>query len=144
MSILHHELPHARVVDLFAGSGALGLEALSRGASHCDFVEMTPAGVRAIAENAESLGASDRVTIHRADATRFVDRSALERWDIAFADPPYNLGLAPQVAASWIAAPFARILGVEHDVHEQLPVDATRRSDTRTYGATAITIYRLE
>jgi hypothetical protein len=57
---------------------------------------------------------------------------------MAFADPPYNLGMAPRVAAQWLRVPFAAILGVEHDAHEALP----EGGDTRTYGGTAVTIYR--
>jgi 16S rRNA (guanine966-N2)-methyltransferase len=138
MSILQHEIPDARVADLCAGSGALGLEALSRGAACCDFVELTEAGLRAIRENADRLGALPRATIHRADALRFVSRPDAGPWDIAFADPPYNQGIAPRLAELWLVRPFARILGVEHDVHEAVPPGG----ESRTYGGTAVTIYR--
>src|SRR5215207_3133711 len=67
MSIVRHAVPDAVVLDLFAGSGALGLEALSRGATRCDFVEASAASLRAIAENAAALGAGDRAVIHRGD-----------------------------------------------------------------------------
>jgi len=141
MSILQAELPGARVLDLFAGSGALGLEALSRGARSCDFVELAPASLRAIHDNARALDAEPgSVTVHRGDALRFVQRLAPERYDIVFADPPYNLGLAPRVASIWLAAPFSRVLGVEHDVHELLPAGG----ETRTYGGTAVTLYRSD
>jgi 16S rRNA (guanine966-N2)-methyltransferase len=139
MSILQYELPDARVIDLFAGSGALGLEALSRGAAFCDFVELSDAGLRAIRENATSLGALDRMAIHRGDAIRYVQKASSARWDIAFADPPYKLGLAPRIAKLWLTRPFSRILGVEHDVHEALPEGGA----TRTYGGTAVTIFQL-
>ena len=138
MSMLQHEIPGARVVDLFAGSGALGLEALSRGAAFCDFVELSDAGLRAIRENAASLGALDRSAVHRGDAVRYVQKAAGAQWDIAFADPPYNLGLAPRIAKLWLTRPFSRTLGVEHDVHEALPEGGT----TRTYGGTAVTVYK--
>lgn len=140
MSILHPELPGARVVDLFAGSGALGLEALSRGAASCDFVELAAPSLRAIRENAELLGATTLVTVHRGDAIRFAEKLAAGDFDIAFADPPYNLGLAPRLAHAWHATPFADVLGVEHDVHEAMPPGG----DTRTYGGTAVTIYRRD
>lgn len=80
-------LHDARVVDLFAGTGALGLEALSRGAAHATFVENAPAALVALETNVEALGFSDQATIVRADAARF--RSA-EAVDIAFIDPPYT------------------------------------------------------
>lgn len=141
MSILHPELPGARVVDLFAGSGALGLEALSRGAAHCDFVEIAPASLRAIRENSEALGVgAGELDVHRTDAIRFVQRLGAHAYDIAFADPPYNLALAPRLAEAWLAVPFAGVLGVEHDVHEAMPSGG----ETRSYGGTAVTLYRAQ
>jgi 16S rRNA (guanine966-N2)-methyltransferase len=139
MSILHPELPGARVIDFFAGSGALGLEALSRGAASCDFVEIALPSLRAIRENAETLGASPaEMAVHRTDAIRFAQKLPPHAYDIAFADPPYNLGLAPRLAEVWLATPFSEVLGVEHDVHEAMPAGAVMRS----YGGTAVSIYR--
>lgn len=140
MSILQHEMPDARVVDLFAGSGALGLEALSRGAVSCDFVELAPAALKAIRENAATLGAGPRATIHRADALEFVQGKGAETWDVAFADPPYHLGLAAKLANLWIEQPFSRILSVEHQVGEEMPP----ASDRRSWGTTGVSIYRAD
>jgi 16S rRNA (guanine966-N2)-methyltransferase len=140
MSIIQAELPGARVVDLYAGSGALGLEALSRGAASADFVELSPASLRAIRENGQALGALAQMQIHRADAIRFVEKLDASAFDVGFADPPYNLGLAPRLAALWLHVAFARTLGVEHDVHESMPPGG----ETRVYGGTGITIYRAE
>jgi 16S rRNA (guanine966-N2)-methyltransferase len=138
MSIVHPSLPGARVLDLFAGSGALGLEALSRGATSADFVELGAGSLRAIRENGEALGALAQMQIHRGDAMRFAQRLDAGAYDIAFADPPYSLGLAPKIAALWLAVPFATILGVEHDAREELPDGGS----TRRYGDTAITLYQ--
>jgi 16S rRNA (guanine966-N2)-methyltransferase len=138
MSILHPELPGSRVLDLYAGSGALGLEALSRGADSADFVELAPAALRAIRENGTTLGALEQMRIHRAEALRFAEKLEAGAFDIAFADPPYALGMAPRLAAQWQRVPFAAVLGIEHDAHEQLP----QGGETRTYGGTAVTIYR--
>jgi 16S rRNA (guanine966-N2)-methyltransferase len=137
MSIMHPRLPGARVLDLYAGSGALGFEALSRGAASVDFVELAPASLRAIRENGAALGALEQFRIHRAEALRFAQKLEAGSFDIAFADPPYNLGMAPRLAAQWQRVPFAGVLGIEHDVHEALP----EGGDTRTYGGTAVTIY---
>src|SRR3954471_11337761 len=71
LSIVHPELPGARVLDLFAGSGALGFEALSRGASETHFVENAPKSLAVIKANAALLGAGDRAVFHRADALVF-------------------------------------------------------------------------
>jgi 16S rRNA (guanine966-N2)-methyltransferase len=74
MSIVQPEIPGARVLDLYAGSGALGLEALSRGAQSADFVDVGPASIRIIRENGAALGALDRMHIHRAEALRFAQK----------------------------------------------------------------------
>jgi len=136
MSIVQPHLVGARVLDLFAGSGALGLEALSRGAASADLVEVSAAGVRAIRENAEALGAGDALTVHRGDALRFVERLEAGAFDVAFADPPYGHGLAARVAERWLEVPFARLLGVEHALKEDMPP-----GDTRRYGSTAISFF---
>lgn len=138
MSIVHPDLPGARVLDLYAGSGALGLEALSRGAGSADFVDVAQAAIKAMRENGATLGALDRMRIHRGEALRFAQKLPAGAYDIAFADPPYNLGMAPRLAAQWLRVPFAAILGIEHDAHEALPPGG----DTRTYGGTAVTIFR--
>ena len=140
MSIVQPLLPGARVLDLFAGSGALGLEALSRGAAHCDAVELSGPSLRAIGENAATLGAGAALVVHRADALRFAEQLPAGAYDVAFADPPYRLGLAPAIARCWLATPFAEVLGVEHDAHEPLPPGG----ETRQYGGTAITLYRRD
>ncbi len=139
MCILQRDLPGAHVLDLFAGSGALGLEALSRGALRADFVDVSAHSLRALRANAYALGAGDAAVIHRSDALRFVERLAPGTYDVAFADPPYRLGLAAQVVELWLSVPFAAVLSVEHEAREALPGDG----DTRRYGDTAITLYRL-
>jgi 16S rRNA G966 N2-methylase RsmD len=76
--------------------------------------------------------------IHRGESLRYAQKLSAGEFDIAFADPPYNLGMAPRLAAQWLRVPFATVLGIEHDSHEALP----EGGDTRTYGGTAVTIYR--
>ena len=139
MNIVQPHLPDARVVDLFAGSGALGLEALSRGAASVEFVENAPASLQLLREKAELLGAGAAAVITRGDALHVARDAAARPFDVAFADPPYRTGLAAQLAAQWLAAPFARVLGIEHESSEQLP----QADDTRRYGTTAITFYRM-
>ena len=140
MSIVGRWIPDARVLDLFAGSGALGLEALSRGAAIVDFVESSPRSLAAIRSNAAALGAGDAAVVHRADALRFVDRLEARAYDLAFADPPYDLGLATEVAERWLAVPFADVIGIEHRADETLPGPGERRR----YGGTVITLYGIE
>ena len=138
MSIVGAWLPGARVLDLCAGSGALGLEAVSRGAASADLVETAPASLKAIAENVVRLEAADAVHVHRADALKFIHGLDPGAYDVAFADPPYDLGMASAIAERWLDVPFAAILGIEHRRDENLPGDGERRR----YGQTAITFYR--
>ena len=138
MSIVSPWLPGARVLDLFAGSGALGLEALSRGAEVVDFVEIAPRSLAVLRENAELLGAGSGAVIHRADAMRFVEQLAPHAYDIAFADPPYDHSLATRLAERWLDVPFADILGIEHRIDEHLPGDGERRR----YSGAVVTLYR--
>lgn len=138
MSIVSPWLPAARVIDLYAGSGALGLEALSRGAAEAHFVELSTTGLRGIGENADLLGAGATAVIHRGDAQKYVEGLPAHAFDIAFADPPYGQHLATRLAEAWLAVPFADIMGVEHRRDETLPGDGERR----TYGDTVITIFR--
>lgn len=139
LSIVSGDVADARVVDLFAGSGALGLEALSRGAASADFVELNPPSLRVLGANIAKLGAGAQAHVRRGDALRFVDALPADAYDLAFADPPYAHDAAVKVAERWLAVPFARVLGVEHSARVTLPAGG----DTRTYGDTAITIYRV-
>jgi 16S rRNA (guanine966-N2)-methyltransferase len=140
LSIVGDAVPGARVLDLFAGSGALGLEALSRGAAHVDFVELNAPSLRTLGANIAKLGADDETTVRRGDALRFVETLAADAYDLAFADPPYAHAAAVKVAERWLAVPFARVLGVEHTTRVTLPPGG----DSRRYGDTAITFYRAE
>jgi 16S rRNA (guanine966-N2)-methyltransferase len=134
MSILGGELEGARVLDLFAGSGALGLEALSRGAAEVTFVELNSASLRALQQNITSLGVNAVTTVHRGDALRFVERLTGPEFDVVLADPPYGTDQAERLVAHYRRQPFGRILSVEH--RSDLHLDG---GDTRRYGDTAIT-----
>lgn len=134
MSILQETLPGAGVLDLYAGSGALGLEALSRGASRAAFVELNPPSLAALRENVAALGVEARSEIHRADARRFAGRLPPAAYDLALADPPYTRDDAAELIRLFRRTPFARILAVEHPAKLALAGD-----DTRRYGDTAIT-----
>jgi len=140
MSILQLDLPDARVLDLYAGSGALGLEALSRGAASADFVEKDQKSLRVLQENIETLGAGELAKVHRKPALPFAEGLGRFDYDVAFADPPYASGDAARLAEHWRSVPFSRVLTVEHGAKQAMPDGG----DTRKYGSTAITIYRSE
>lgn len=128
------------MLDLYAGSGALGLEALSRGAVRADFVEKDPKSFRALQENIETLGARDLATIHRKPALPFAEGLGALDFDVAFADPPYASGDAQRLAERWVEKPFSKVLSIEHSAKVAMPAGGV----TRKYGTTAITFYRSE
>jgi len=140
-------LEGARVIDLFAGSGALGLEAMSRGAAFCVFVE-TDAGARGtIRDNCETLGLFGTTRIQRRSATDLgpVPAGVGEPFNIAFLDPPYHKGLAEPALAQlatggWLAADAIAI--VETAADEMLAFDGWERLDERTYGAAKVSFLK--
>jgi 16S rRNA (guanine966-N2)-methyltransferase len=134
-SIVQQSIPDARVLDLFAGSGALGLEALSRGAARVDFVETHRVSLATLKANIEALKVEDRVTIHRMDALRFAERLRPQAYDVAFADPPYATDDAARLVELFRATPFARVFSIEHSADHVI-----EGGDTRRYGDTAVTI----
>ena len=142
MSALQPEIPDSRVLDLFAGSGALGLEALSRGAAHATFVESAPSALKALNANITALGAAPRARVVRTDAIRFVEGLSPGEYDLALADPPYGRGFAARLVEIWRDSPFARTLAVEHRRDDKLPELPGARE--RRYGDTVITFLTLE
>ncbi len=137
LNVLGGELEGARVLDLFAGTGALGLEAVSRGAAHATLVERDRRVLRCLRENVAALDAGDRVTVVESDVFRYIDGLAAGAFDIALADPPYGRGLAERLVARYMDLPFARILSVEHRVDETF--DLPDGAEQRRYGDTVVT-----
>jgi 16S rRNA (guanine966-N2)-methyltransferase len=137
MSRLQHDIPGARVLDLFAGSGALGLEALSRGAVHVTFVERGAGALRALEANIRALHAGAHCAVVRTDALKYVDTLDANSFDIVFADPPYGSGEAERLVTAFERTAFASILCIEHSARSVLS-DAAAAS-TRRYGDIAIT-----
>ena len=139
MSMMHPEIPEARVLDLFAGSGALGLETLSRGAAHATFVERGAGALRTLRANVTKLEADAMATIVRADALAFAGKLEPGAFDLAVADPPYGTGQAAALAGLFLRQPFARSLWIEHRSTDTLP--EAPGADTRRYGDTKLTRY---
>lgn len=121
LETLSPHLDGARVLDLFAGSGALGLEALSRGGASADFVEWGGGALHALKANVTSLRARPRCRIFKRDAMTFAAALEPQAYDIALADPPYTSRLALRLVETWQARPFSRILAVEHPAQLELP-----------------------
>jgi len=146
-------LTDARVIDLFAGSGALGLEALSRGAAFCLFVETDAAARGAIRQNTETLAPGGdlfgRTRIHRRDATDLGPRPGGDGapFDIAFLDPPYHQGLgeralAELVAGGWLANDAVVVFERGAD-EADLAAPGFQTLDDRRYGAARVYFLRL-
>ena len=140
MSAVSAELEQARVLDLFAGSGALGIEALSRGAAHATFVELAPKAIQALRANLAELRVPETsFRVVQGDALRFAERVEPGAFDIAFADPPYRKGFAIRLAELYGSHPFTSLLCLEHESDE-----APRGSIVwnRRYGDTVLTFLR--
>ena len=128
----------ARVLDLFAGTGALGLEALSRGARSADFVEFRPASLHALRANVAALGVRGQARIFKRDAIPFAEALGADRYDVAFADPPYGSKILDRALAAWRLRRFATVFAVEHDPAHDLPAGSLRL----TFPECLVTIYR--
>jgi 16S rRNA (guanine966-N2)-methyltransferase len=142
-SILGESVVGAGVLDLFAGSGALGLEALSRGASGATFVDTSPAAVATIRRNLEALGVTAEV--RRQDAVAYLRGASrgARQYDLVFLDPPYRhasaLGQELSAALGPVLAPPARVVA-ESDRRAPLDLDLSLL-DERRYGDTLIRLY---
>lgn len=137
LRLLQARLEGARVIDLFAGSGALGLEALSRGAARVDFVETRPSSLHALKANIAALHARDGTRIFKRDALEMASRLAAGSYDIALADPPYHSRMLDRLIDIWKGSGFAGVLSVEHAADHLIPLGGTRH----LFGTTAVTTY---
>lgn len=138
-----------RVLDCFAGTGALGIEALSRGAAHATFIEQAPQAIALIHENLARCQVADRATVLRGAATRTLQRlgQLQMQFDIIFLDPPYGQDLvAPNltiIAEQQLLVPTGQIL-IEHARQDQFAIPAALvPSDQRRFGQTLVTFLKL-
>jgi 16S rRNA (guanine966-N2)-methyltransferase len=151
-NVLEHGTPGvdfagARVLDLFAGSGALGLEALSRGARFCLFVEESAEARGAIRRNVEALGLTGATKIWRRDATSLGAAGRIEPFDLVMCDPPYGKGLGQRalhavVEGGWTAPDAVVVLEERAGVAIGWP-QPFQEIDRRRYGDTEIAIARV-
>jgi len=139
LDAIDSDVQGARVLDLFAGTGALGLEALSRGARSADFVEFRPSSLHALKANVAALGLRRQTRIFKRDAIAFVEALGMDTYDVAFADPPYGSRILDRVLEAWRRRSFSRVFAVEHDPAHELPAGAQQL----IFLDAAVTVYRL-
>ncbi|MEO1985550.1 MAG: 16S rRNA (guanine(966)-N(2))-methyltransferase RsmD [Martelella sp.] len=149
-NILSHAYPEAlagtRMIDLFAGTGAMGLEALSRGVKAVLFVENSVEGRGLLWSNIEALGLAGRTRIMRRDATRLGPANRIEPYDFLFADPPYGKGLGEKAMAAaheggWLKPGALAILEERADVSPMVSEDYLLL-ETREFGDTRMHFYQ--
>ena len=144
-SMIQFELEDKKVIDLFAGSGQLGIEALSRGARHCTFLENNREALKIVEKNVAHCGFGDKSNIIFADASTYLLRK--ENFDIAFLDPPYDKGLIKKCLPLILNLMSADgIVVCETSATEQLPekLNGWYADRVRRYGKTKLTLYRKE
>jgi len=139
-------LEGVRVMDLFAGTGALGLEAISRGARFCQFVDEGTEARGLIRRNADALGVIGQVKIWRRDATKLGPCAPQTPFDLVFADPPYGKGLGERALGSlvegqWLSANAMAVLEEKAEV-QVAEVPGLTLLDMRLYGDTQVRFYR--
>ncbi len=151
MDILAPRLPGSRVLDLFAGAGGVGLEALSRGATHATFVEGQARAVAALGANIKALGVEAHARVLRLDVDRALERLAAEgaQFGIVFLDPPYATDLAAHtleaLGAGPVLAPGAIVVAQHPTKRAPAPeVGGLKAFRTRRFGETTLTFFRAE
>jgi 16S rRNA (guanine966-N2)-methyltransferase len=148
--ILQDHIAGQQVLDLFAGTGALGIEALSRGAKRAVFVEESPRSLMALRKNIEGCQAKDQAQVLPREVTHGIKilEAQGESFQLIFLDPPYQKGLANKalkvLAGSSIVSPDTLII-VEHSSNEELlSIPRLQRVDARKYGNTLVSFWRRE
>lgn len=143
-------VPDARFLDLFAGSGNLGIEALSRGGSYAAFVDAARECTNTIRENLEITRLSDRGEVFTMDCLKFLQKQTLARFDVVFIDPPYLKGLLEPILKQIPVCPMFSpdtLFIIERQKKDRLGLEEMpeyRLLDERVFGDTVITFFRLK
>jgi len=144
-NLIGPEIAEARVVDLFAGSGALGIEALSRGAAHVTFVDREPRGLAILRQNLDALGFKEQARVIRAEAARWLEGSPDEvrEADLVFLDPPYGDEVLDRVLKALDGGPGQPTVVAEYSRRQSLPALGRLRVEReRKYGDTMVAVLR--
>ena len=121
-SAIQFDIPGARVLDLFAGSGQLGIEALSRGAKQAVFVDQSAKSLGVVKENLQKCGFTDRVEIHQKTAEQYIRTAQPHSFDMIFLDPPYRMDILSKILPDLVPLlrPEGRIIA-EHEKSCEIP-----------------------
>jgi 16S rRNA (guanine966-N2)-methyltransferase len=139
------ELHGARVLDAFAGSGSVGIEALSRGAQHCTFIEKDRIAAKIIRANLSMLGATEESAVVQTTVSKWLDTSDGEEYDIIFADPPYHDVQFSTVARLFGLLKPGALMVLSHPGKGEVPSKTgVVVVDNRSYGALNLTFYRQD
>jgi 16S rRNA (guanine966-N2)-methyltransferase len=136
-------LEGARVVDLFAGSGALGIEALSRGAAHVTFVDRVPRGLAILRQNLEALGLKERASVVRAEVGRWLEGGPdeMKEADLVFLDPPYGDPVFERALKALDRAPQELTVVAEYSRRQSLPsLERLKTQREKRYGDTMVAV----
>lgn len=149
-NIITAYLPEACVLDLFAGTGNLGIEALSRGAAHADFVDKSPMAVKIIVDNLSHTGLKDRAQVHICDCNDYISKNIYysRHYDIIFMDPPYSKGLILPILIKLDEKSFLKedgVIIVERENSDELPehIGSLVKVRDQKYGRTFMTFYKI-
>ena len=147
--ILQHDVPGARFLDLFAGTGAVGIEALSRGAAHATFLDINRRAIATVSENLEATGFQDRAEVLREDALAYLARESPVPFDMIYVAPPQYQGIWGRAvglidANVGLLAPNGLVVAQIHPKEdESLPLEHLRRIDERQYGGVQLIFYAV-
>ena len=142
-SSIQFDIEGRRVLDLFAGSGQLGIEALSRGAESATFVDCNDQSLKAVKQNLQNTGLAAKATVHKSDYATFALRCT-QKFDIAFLDPPYKAGILEDAVSKIIPlmSDYGKIF-CEHPTELKMPekIDSFAVTKIYRYGKTLVTVY---
>ena len=139
------EIAEANVIDLFAGSGALGIEALSRGAAHVTFVDREPRGLAILRQNLDALGFKERSRVIRAEVAHWLEGSPddVAGADVVFMDPPYGDDVLDRALKTLDRGPGRPTIVAEYSRRQSLPtLERLRVERERKYGDTMVAVLR--
>ncbi len=146
-SILHDWIPNRRVLDLFGGTGAVGLEALSRGAAHVTFIDAHPKAIQTIRQNGALCQFTHRMEVIQGDSFRFLQREAIPAFDFVFIAPPQYQGLwqkalqAVDERPGLLEADGLVVVQLDPQEDTEIPLAHMIRFDTRRYGRVQLCFY---